>query len=211
MANALQKKLTVSKKKLRKFRDKAVKFAKNPKYKKYIVIGVVLVVLYIAWKKYGKTTTTTTTTSPGTRDNTTTPKPPAPSTGPGTVTPYPPGNGVMSPKLSDYGYPEHLNLLVTGTSGSWSFKDLSTVTAPDGFAIRYYIDTGEEIITDTPLDGWLWESNFPVMIEKGIIKDGVTDLYFLGTNEPGVVRPGDGVPMSGNTSFGYQQFIFNRF
>lgn len=211
MATKLQKTIKVSKKKLRGLRNKAIKFVKKPTNRKYFLIAVAVVVFYFAWKKFGKTTTTT-TTNPGTREPTTPPPPTSPGGGtPGVVTPYPPGNGTMSPKLADFGYPEHLNLVVVGTSGAWFFKDLSTVTAPNGYSIRYYIDGADPITTNSPLDGWLWESNFPVMVQKCLIKDGVNELYFWGTNDPGVVRINDGAMMSGNTSVAYQQYIFNRF
>lgn len=142
-----------------------------------------------------------------------------PGTGTGTsngngstrVIPYPPGNGVMSPKLADYGSLEHLNIKWTGVPGNWTAEDLAVVSWPAGYKLRYIIG-GQDIITDTPLKNFSWPSNNMVSFQKGIIKNGVTDWYFWARNADDPTRkPDDGYTMSNNTSIAHQTFYFNRF
>jgi len=142
-----------------------------------------------------------------------------PGTGPGAsngnastrAIPYPPGNGIMSPKLADYGSLEHLNIKWTGESENWTAEDLSTVAAPAGYRIRYYIG-GQTIITDTPLKNFKWESNNMITFHKCLIKNGVDDLYFWARNSDDPLRrPDDGVMMSGNTSVAHQTYYFNKY
>jgi hypothetical protein len=138
-----------------------------------------------------------------------------PGTGSGNATtrvvPYPPGNGIMSPKLADYGSLEHLNIHWTGSDGDWTAEDLSTLTAPAGFRIRYY-NGGQTIITDTPLKNFKWESNNMISFHKCLIKNGVEDLYFWARNaDDPLRRPDDGYTMSGNTSVAHQTFYFNKY
>lgn len=213
MATKIQKTIKVSKRKLKAARDKAVKWVKKPKNKKILLIAAVAVAAYFLWKKYGKTTTTTTSTVRNPHDLIPNPPPtsnPKPGT-PGTVTPYPPTNGTISPKLAEYGYPGHLNFVVTGSDGNWFLKDTSFVVVPEGYHLTNFIDFGGMVVIGT-LDGFSWPSNMPLTIEKGIVKDGVDDLYFYGLNAGDPLRrPDDGASMPNNTSFSYQTIYFNRF
>lgn len=212
MATKLQKTIKVSKRKLRTARDKAVKWVRKPKNRKILLIAVAVVIAYFAWKKFGKTTTTTGPGAKNPHDSIPNPPPtnnPNPGT-PGTVTPYPPTNGVMSPKLAEYGYPGHLNIVWTGSDGDWTATNTANVVVPDGYHITNYIDFGGQVVIGK-LDGFKWPSNMPFYCETGIVKDGVDDLYFYGLNaDDPLRRPLDGVSMSYNTSFSYQGFHFNR-
>lgn len=214
MATKIQKTIKVSKRKLKAARDKAVKWVKKPKNKKILLISIAVLVGYYVWKNYGKTQTTG--NGPGTKnphDSIPNPPPtsnPKPGT-PGNVTPYPPSNGTLSPKLAEYGYPGHFNGVVTGSSGNWVITDTAFVVVPEGYHIANFIDFGGMVVIGK-LEGFSWPSNMPLTIEKGIVKDGVDDLYFYGLNAGDPLRrPDDGVPMSGNTSFSYQTYYFNRF
>lgn len=122
------------------------------------------------------------------------------------------GSGaMMRAYLLDSGYPLHLNMDWSGTSGNWVGQDLSTVTAPPGYKIRYYIGS-EIIITSTPLVNYSWQSNNMITIQKALIKDDVNDLYFWGLNSGDPLRrPDDGFTMSGNTSFAFQSWIFTTY
>ncbi|KAA0992782.1 hypothetical protein [Dyadobacter aurulentus] len=137
-------------------------------------------------------------------------QPTTPGGSPGSFQPYTPGNGAVTPKMATFSYPGHINMQWSGSSGNWTFRDLAVVDVPQGYSIRYYIGSGETIITKTPLVGYRWESNFPLTFHKGIIKDGVDDLYFYGTSDQGIARPQDGASMFGNVSFAIQTFYFNR-
>lgn len=212
MATKLQKTIKVSKRKLRSARDKAVKWAKRPKNKKILLISAAVVVAYVVWKKYGKTVPAGPTVK-NPHDSIPNPPPtsnPNPGT-PGTVTPYPPSNGVMAPKLAEFGYPGHLNIVWAGSDGNWSATDTAFVVVPDGYHIANFFDHGGRVVIGT-LNGFEWDSNNPIFIEKGIVKDGVDDLYWYGLNaDDPLRRANDGASMSNNTSFAYQGFYFNKF
>lgn len=125
------------------------------------------------------------------------------------VIPYPPGNGVMSPKLADYGSLEHLNLGWTGTSEDWTFDDLVEVYCPPGYSPRYYI--GAQVIVGQ-LRGFKWPSNNMFTVHKILVKNDVTDLYFWARNaDDPTRRPDDGYMMSNNTSVAHQTIYFNRY
>lgn len=127
------------------------------------------------------------------------------------VIPYPPGNGVMSPKLADHGSFEHLNIKWTGGPGNWTAEDVAVVSWPAGYRLRYLIG-GQDIITDTPLKNFKWETNNMITFHKGIVKNGVTDWYFWSRmpNDP-THQPNDGYMMSNNTSIAHSTFYFNKF
>lgn len=125
------------------------------------------------------------------------------------VIPYPPGNGVMSPKLADYGSLEHLNLEWKGTSENWEFKDLAQVDCPAGYTPTYYI--GAQVIKGQ-LSGFVWQSNNMFTVHKVLVKNGVDDLYFWARNaDDPLRRPDDGYSMSGNTSVAHQTVYFNKY
>lgn len=215
MATKIQKTIKVSKRKLKAFRKKAVTWVKKPKNKKIVFIILVVVVSYFLWKKFGKTVTTTTNGSGAKNPHDYIPNPP-PTTNPkpgtpGNVTPYPPSNGVMAPKLAEFSYPGHINIVWTGSDGDWTARDTSFVVVPDGYHLANFINFGGLVVVGT-IDGFKWPCNMPITFEKGIVKDGVDDLYFYGLNAGDPLRkPDDGRSMSNNTSFAYQTFYFNRY
>lgn len=119
------------------------------------------------------------------------------------------GGAAMSAKIADFGYPEHFEMEWTGTSKNWVGRDLSTVSAPPNYHLRYFIGS-EILIRDTPLVNYEWKSNNMITIIKGIVKNGVDDLYFYGLNSGDPLRrPDDGYSMSTNVSFSFGTWFFN--
>lgn len=166
----------------------------------FFLLGVIVLFFYVrnrsaAAPGYG----TGTGTTPGTSNGNATTR----------VIPYPPGNGVMSPKLADYGSLEHLNIKWTGSDGNWTAQDLAIVDHPAGYQTKYFI--GGQVITGQ-LTNFKWESNNMITFHKIIVKNGVDDLYFWARNaDDPLRRPDDGYTMSGNTSVAHQTFYFNRY
>jgi hypothetical protein len=165
----------------------------------FFLLGVIVLFFYVRNRSAAAPGYNSGTGTPGTSNGNATTR----------VIPYPPGNGVMSPKLADYGSLEHLNIKWTGSDGNWTAQDLAIVEKPAGYTERYYI--GGQVIYGQ-LTNFKWESNNMITIHKIIVKNGVEDLYFWARNaDDPLRRPDDGYTMSGNTSVAHQTFYFNKY
>ncbi|KAA6441460.1 hypothetical protein FEM33_01625 [Dyadobacter flavalbus] len=123
----------------------------------------------------------------------------------GTDPPAPSGNVVAKKVVS--GYPEHMNIQITGTGANKVINDLATITPPDGYEFRYFINDKVEKRT-TRLTNYPWPSDVPLAIYKMQIRPDVTDILIWGFDE-GWKDPNAGRTFSYNTTCAFATFLFD--
>lgn len=186
-------------KKVKQVQKNLTRFFRDKKNKKiiFLVIGAVLLYLVYAKFKGGSTTTTTSTTREA--------EPETENKG-AWANPYPTIPGTVTPKLHIYSYPEHLDLRPSGSSGNWTFVDVSNTVLEDNKEYWYFINGSAEVIKTRNKLTFNWPSDDPLTIEKMQILIGTENLYYLGNDNTNnnLIQS-----FSMNTSVAFQSFIFN--
>jgi len=123
----------------------------------------------------------------------------------GTDPPAPSGNVVA--KYVVKGYPEHMNIVVTGTGVNKVINDLSPLTPADGYEFRYFINDKVEKRSSRLVD-YPWPSDVPLGIYKLQIRPDITNLNIWGYDE-GWKDPNAGKTFSYNTTCAFTNIIFD--
>ncbi|TKT89465.1 hypothetical protein [Dyadobacter frigoris] len=84
--------------------------------------------------------------------------------------------GAVVAKVLSHSLPYHIKITITGSDKNWRFYDVSNYPCPPGHKFRYRI-AGENTLDVNQLDGYVYNSNSPVRILKGILKDGYNGLW----------------------------------
>lgn len=118
-----------------------------------------------------------------------------------------PPSGNIIAKFITKGLPEHMNIQVTGTGADKKITDLATLTPPDGYEFRYFIND-VELKRNSRLIDYPWPSDVPVAIYKFQIRPDVTNIFTWGRDE-GWKDPNAGATFSYNTTCAFATIIFD--
>ncbi|WP_138481557.1 hypothetical protein [Dyadobacter bucti] len=119
----------------------------------------------------------------------------------------PPPSGNVVAKQVTKGLPEHMNLVITGTGADKKITDLATITPPDGYEFRYFIND-QVVKQSTRLINYPWPSEVPLAVYKFQIRPDVNSIYTWGYDE-GWKDPNAGRTFSYNTTCAFATFVFD--
>jgi len=126
------------------------------------------------------------------------------------VTPAPdPTEDAVQPVMVNQGFPQHMDVQITGSSNNWTINDNSDYALQGGY-IWYYFVNGDMLRTPIRLTNYKYESNNPLRIVKMALKTqyDTFNKWSIGNVGGTYYDENAGMTFTFNTSGAYSNYVF---